>query len=146
MMIKLEEDLSREDIEVLIRYAQMNKRVKRIVSLLRSVDNRVKCSLENQEIWLNASSIYYIESVDKKTFVYSEKTVYRTELRLYQLMEELSGAGFVQVNKACILNLNVLESIKPLINSRLEATLTNGERINVTRKYLPEIKRNIEER
>ncbi len=146
MLIRLEEDLNQEDIEILIRYAQMTKRIKRMVTLLKSVDSRVKCTLDSNEVWLNASSIYYIESVDKKTFVYCEKSVYRTELRLYQLMEELSGAGFVQVNKACILNINVLEGIKPLMNSRLEATLTNGERIYVTRKYLPDIKRNLEER
>ncbi len=124
----------------------MNKRIQRIVSLLKSADNRVKCMLDNTEIWLNASGIYYIESVDKKTFVYTEKNVYRTELRLYQLIEELSGAGFVQVSKACILNTNVLESVKSLMNSRLEATLVNGERINIARKYLHDIKRKLEER
>ncbi len=146
MIIKLEQDLSQEDIEVLIKYAQTSKRLKRIVTLLKSADSRVKCSLDSNEVFVNASAIYYIESVDKKTFVYSENTVYRTELRLYQLIEQLSDAGFVQVSKSCILNLNVLESIKPLLNSRLEAKLENGERVNVTRKYLPDIKKSLEER
>ncbi|MGL4484724.1 MAG: LytTR family DNA-binding domain-containing protein [Anaerovoracaceae bacterium] len=146
MRLKLEEDIKLEDIEVLIRYARITKKVNRIVSLLKSADSQIKCSSEKGEILINASDIYYIESVDKKTFVYCEKKVYPTEFRLYQLREELLDAGFAQVSKACILNLNVLESIKPLFNSRLEATLTNCERINVTRKYLPEIKKKIKER
>jgi DNA-binding LytR/AlgR family response regulator len=146
MIIKLEEDLSQQEIEVLIRYAQLNKHVKRIISLLKSADNKVKCSLNNNEVWINASAIYYIESVDKKTFVYCEKEVYRTELRLYQIVQELSETNFVQVSKSCVLNLNVLESIKPLLNSRLEATLSNGEHINITRKYIPNIKKALEER
>ena len=59
---------------------------------------------------------------------------------LYQLLEELGDAGFVQVSKSCILNINVLESIRPLRNSRMEATLSNGERVEVTRKYVSAIK------
>lgn len=146
MIIKLEENINQEDIEVLIRYARMNKRIKRIVTLLKSVDSTVKCNLDNNEVWVNASDIYYIESVDKRTFVYCEKTVYHTELRLYQVIDELMQIGFVQISKSCILNLNVLESIKPMINSRLEAILKNGERLNVTRKYLTDIRVKLQER
>lgn len=146
MIIKLEENINQKDIEVLIRYARMNKRIKRIVTLLKSVDSTVKCSLDNNEVWVNASDIYYIESVDKRTFVYCEKTVYHTELRLYQVIDELMQIGFVQISKSCILNLNVLESIKPMINSRLEAILKNGERLNVTRKYLADIRIKLQER
>lgn len=146
MIIRLEENISQEDIEVLIRYARFNKRIKRIITLLKSVDSTVKCTLDNNEVWVNASDIYYIESVDKKTFVYCEKTVYHTELRLYQVIDELTQIGFVQISKSCILNLNVLESIKPMINSRLEAVLKNGERLNVTRKYLTDIRTKLNER
>lgn len=146
MIIKLEENICQEDIEVLIRYARMNKRIKRIITLLKSVDGTVKCNLEDNEVWVNASDIYYIESVDKRTFVYCEKMVYPTELRLYQVMDELSQMGFVQISKSCILNLNMLESIKPMINSRLEAVLKNGERLNVTRKYLTDIRTKLQER
>jgi DNA-binding LytR/AlgR family response regulator len=141
MIIKLEQDLSRKDIEILIKYAaEKNKDVERIVILLQSADTRIKCSLDNSEKLINASDIYYIESVDKKTFVYCIDNVFRTELRLYQLAEELADAGFIQINKSCILNINVLDSIKPLFNSRMEATLKNGERLYVTRKYLDSIK------
>lgn len=146
MIIKLEKNLNQEDIEVLIRYARFNKRIKRIITLLKSVDSTLKCTLDNNDFWVNVSNIYYIESVDKKTFVYCKKVVYRTELRLYQLVDELAQLGFAQISKSCILNLNVLESIKPIINSRLEAVLTNGERLNVTRKYLTDIKAKLQER
>ncbi len=146
MVIKLEENISQKDIEVLIKYAHMNKRIKRILTLLKSVDSTVKCTLEDNEVWVNASDIYYIESVDKRTFVYGEKMVYPTELRLYQVIDELTQMGFVQISKSCMLNLNVLESIKPMINSRLEAVLKNGERLNVTRKYLTDIRTKLNER
>ncbi len=140
MVIKTEQDLSCTDMEVLIRYAKINKRVKRLLALIRSFDTRIKCNEENMERYVNVSDIFYIESVDKRTFIYLEKEVLRTDYRLYQLAENLADLGFVQISKSCILNINTLESIKPLINSRMEATLQNGERLYITRKYLGNIK------
>ncbi|WMC92335.1 LytTR family DNA-binding domain-containing protein [Kineothrix sp. MB12-C1] len=145
MIIKLEQDLSRNDIEILIKYATMNKDVERIAAILQSADTRIKCKLDDRDKLVNASDIYYFESVDKRTFVYCEQSVYRTESRLYQLAEDLAHLGFVQINKACILNINVLDSIKPLLNSRMEATLRNGERLYITRKYLDNIKQALQE-
>lgn len=78
--------------------------------------------------------------------MYCEKLVYRTEHRLYQLAENLRDAGFVQVSKSCVLNVQTLDSIRPMLNSRMEATLINGERINVTRKFVPSIKEKLLER
>lgn len=140
MIVKLKQDLSQKDIEVLIKYASMNKEVERITMLLQSVDTRIKCNMDGTDKLVNVSDIYYVESVDKKTFVYCEKSVYKTEFRLYQLVEDLARLEFVQISKSCILNINILDSIKPLLNSRMEATLKNGERLYVTRKYLNNIK------
>ncbi len=140
MIVKLEQDLSKKDIEVLIKYASMNKDIERITALLQSAEKRIKCTLDGSNKLVKASDIYYIESVDKRTFVYCEKSVYRTDSRLYQLAEDLAPLEFVQINKACVLNLNVMDSIKPLLNSRMEVTLKNGERLYITRKYLNPIK------
>ena len=141
MIIKLIQDLSIDGVEVHIRYAEKNKDVEHITSLLQSVNTRIKCSFEGSEKYVNVSDIYYFESVDKMTFVYCEQEVYRTEFRLYQIVEDFSHLGFVQISKSCVLNINVLDSVTPLFNSRMEATLKNSERILVTRKYLESIKR-----
>lgn len=144
MILKLEENKAQKELEVLVKYAVMNEEVAHLVALLHTIDTRVKCKYDGQEKYVNASDIYYIESVDKKTFVYGEKEVYQTEFRLHELEEMLLAAGFVRISKSCILNIHVLDTIKPLINSRLEATLQNGERVFVTRKYLHAIKEALE--
>ncbi len=140
MLISYVQDITGADIEVIVKYSVMNRDVERIAALLKSVEARVKCTGDGQVRLVGASEIFYIESVDKMTFVYCEKSVFKTEHRLYQLKEELRAAGFIQVNKACLLNINVLESIKPLPSSRMEAALTNGERLYVSRKYLENIR------
>lgn len=145
MIIKTRQDRNLTEIEVLVSYGEENGEVKKLLSLIHSADKQINCSNGNRQQMVNASDIHYIESVDKKTFVYLEKDVLHTEGRIYQLKEELKEAGFVQISKSCLLNLNVLESIRPLMNSRMEALLINGERILVTRKFLGEIKQALRE-
>ncbi len=140
MKIKTEQDLSCNEIEVIIKYPQKDKQVNRIIDFLQSFDMQIKCAGDNAEQIINILDIYYIESVDKKTFVYLENAVYRTDFRLYQLKDKLRAYGFVQISKSCILNINTLESIRPLFNSRMEATLKNGEKVNINRNYLNGVK------
>ena len=140
MKIKTEQDLSCNEIEVIIKYPQKDKQVNRIIDFLQSFDMQIKCAGDNTEQMINILDIYYIESVDKKTFVYLENAVYRTDFRLYQLKDKLRAYGFVQISKSCILNINTLESIRHLFNSRMEATLKNGEKVNINRNYLNGVK------
>ncbi|MDR2965915.1 MAG: LytTR family transcriptional regulator DNA-binding domain-containing protein [Treponema sp.] len=44
------------------------------------------------------------------------------------------------MSKYCIININKLEKIRTLANSHLEAILTNGKCLYVTRKYLENIR------
>ena len=144
MKLKTVQDPSCKDIEVSVRYAKEDNQVRRIVTFLRSVDMQIKCDMDNTEKMINAADIYYIECVEKKTFVYLKKSVYHTDFRLYQLIEDLKEYGFVQISKSCILNIRVLDSIKPLFNSRMEATLKNGERVYINRGYLNDVKKALE--
>ena len=140
MKIKTEEDLSCKEPEVIIRYSQKDKQINRIIDFLQSFDMQIKCAGDNAEQMINILDIYYIESVDKKTFVYLENAVYRIDFRLYQLKNKLQTYGFVQISKSCVLNINALDSIRPLFNSRMEATLKNGEKVNINRNYLNGVK------
>lgn len=140
MNVKKEQDPFLLDTEVLIRYAKMNPEVEQLILLLKTMDKKIKCIGTEGERYIQVSDIYYLESVDKQTFVYLEDHVYRTDYRLYQFLEQFSSAGFVQASKFCVLNINRLKHIKPLANSRMIATLINEERVFVTRKYLQDIK------
>lgn len=140
MKIKTEKDLSCSEIEITVKYPQIDRQVSRILDFLKSFDLQIKCDMDNVERMIPVLDIYYIESVDKKTFVYLENTVYHTDFRLYQLKDRLQEYGFVQISRSCILNISVLESIKPLFNSRMEAALKNGEIVYINRNYLDGVK------
>jgi len=140
MILKLEQDSTRKDIEVIIKYPQKNKVVEQIASLVKSFNIQIPCYSDDTTKFVNTSDIYYIESVDKKTVVCCENENYQVKDRLYQIYDKLKNFGFIQINKYCILNIDKLDNIKTLANSHLEAVLTNGKCLYVTRNYLSNIK------
>ena len=129
-----------ETPEVTIAYREMTTSVQRVSEYVRNVERTIFCKKDNEEYSISINDIFYFESVDKKIFVYCEKEVYRSNYKLYELEEMLSQVGFVRVSKSVLLNVEKLTAIKTLVNSKLEAKLSNGESVCVTRKYLKDIK------
>ena len=142
MLLRLEKcETQNNNIEITIKYPEKNKNLERLVSLIKSLDIKIPCYSDTGVVLVNASDIFYAESIDKKTIVCCEKDNYPVKDRLYQLYEKIIPAGFVQINKYCILNINKLEKVTTLENSHLEAVLSNGKSLYITRKYLADIKR-----
>lgn len=140
MKLRIEQDTSFKELEISLKYSEKNRLVERVLAFLESVDHQISCYENGVEYLVNVSDIYYIESVDKKTFIYLNQAVYQSESRLYQLNAELERYGFVQISKSCLLNIDRLASMRPLFNSRMEATLDNGEKLIVNRSYLQAVK------
>ncbi len=88
---------------------------------------------------ISLSDIYYFESVDEKVFVYCKDKVYECKKKLYEL--ETLGGGFFRASKSAVVNINVLESTRPSLSGRFRAHLTNGEEIEISRQYVPVLKR-----
>jgi len=86
--------------------------------------------------------IYYIESVDKHTYVYTKDQCYETKYRLYEL-EEVLNASFFRCAKAMIINIRKIKSVKAELNGRMNAELLNGEQIIISRAYVKDLKRKL---
>lgn len=129
-----------KEIEVVVKYPELDAQVTAIVTKLESLNHYVFGNDNGRVFRIHIYDIYYIESVDKKTFIYTKNQVFRSELKLYNLAQELETYEFIQVSKSCILNLNVLESVESLYNSKMQATLENQEKITISRTYLQAIK------
>jgi len=145
MILRIEQNPAHGDIEVLITCPVRNKIVERIVSFIKSVDAQIECYSDDIVKLVNVSDIYYIESVDGKTVVCCEKEKYIVKNRLYQIYEKLRESGFIQISKYCVININRLDKFRPLDNNRLEAVLSNGIYLCITRKYISGIKQILRE-
>jgi len=141
VVIHVSEDAALAETEVTIRCRQIDDEVQRALALLRSLDNnRLTGERDGAVFLVDAADVLYFDSVDKKTFMYTNDDVLETPLRLYMLEERLGAGSFVRVSKNCILNLKKVASLKPEFGGRMEAKLAHGERLTVSRQYLPALK------
>ncbi len=140
MHLIMKENPELQNPEVTIEYKELSPDVRKVSDFVKSVDKVITCKKENEEYSVPINDIYYLESVDKKGFVYTGSEVYQTAHRLVELEKILSGAGFVRVSRSVIVNVEKLKGIKNLPNSKLEAILVNEERICVNRNYLNDIR------
>jgi len=145
MILNLEHRDTHKDIEVSIIYPVKNKTVEKLISFVNSLSLKIEGYTEDGIKQINVPDIYYIESEDKITVIFCEKEYYKAKYRLYQISEKLAGLGFVQISKYCLININKLDKIIPLSNRRMEAIMKNGKRVFITRKYLYDIKRTLQE-
>ena len=113
-------------------------------ALLRYLE---KCTLslsgvkDKRTYRIQAGDLFYVECVDEKSFLYGEKDVWESPLRLYQLEEKLQNTGFVRVGKSTLLNIDRLHSVRPLLNGKIEAQMENGEKIMVNRHYVADFRK-----
>lgn len=136
--VEIQEDL--EDTVVIIKCKEHNALVDRLVAALRIMDRQITVLHEGNMTVLDLEKILYIESVDRKCFIYTAEKLYESCNKLYELEQQLEQYLFVRINKACIVNLKNVESIKTYIDRRLLMTLMNGEQLVVSRQYAEGIK------
>lgn len=144
MKIIINEKTEIDETEVIINCRQADEQILRICAGLRVLDKKVTGLLDGQTFLLNASDIYYIETVDRKTFLYTAGQVYETPLRLYELEERLAGEDFIRASKSSILNFGRVKSLRGDWGGRLLCTLENGETVTVSRQYAVVIKQKLD--
>lgn len=132
-------------LTIIIEYPILDTKTKKIIKKIEALDFVVSGNSNGKVFQIHISDIYYMEAVERKTFLYTKDEVYMTEKKLYEYEEIFRETGMIRISKSCLINMDMLYSIKQLMNSQLEATLINGEKLIVARTYLKNIKRILKE-
>ena len=128
------------ETEIEIRYSELDASVRTLIKSIEQGQQFLYGEENGRQYRIFIYDIFYAETIDRKTFIYTKSAVFRSELKLYQLLNKLKDANFVQVSKSCVLNINALDNIQTMLNSRMEGTLINGEKLTISRTYIPNIK------
>ena len=133
-----------KDIEsgtaVEIHCREVTSETERLERYIGRFDERLQATSEGNTYNVQIDEILYIESVDKKTFLYTTGHVLQTEKRLYELEELLDEKTFFRASKSVIVNLNKITKLKPEVTRNILATLTNGEVIVISRRNVKALK------
>ncbi|MBR2555657.1 MAG: LytTR family transcriptional regulator DNA-binding domain-containing protein [Aeriscardovia sp.] len=143
MKINLDIDGKYDDTEIIIRAPHLNNDIERIVAMMRMIDMQIAVRKDNETFLLETDRILYVEAVDRKTFVYTSTETYESELKLYELEQELVQRDFLRISKQSLVNLRKIKSLKADVNRKIRITLQNGEQIVVSRMYSDELRRKL---
>ena len=140
MDIQIIED-KETDTQVIIQCRKIDDEVLRLKNHIELFDHRLQARKEHEWYLLNASDVLYFESVDNRTFLYTANDVMEIRQRLYELEDILPGQDFIRTSKSQIININHVKSLRPEINRTIKAELFNGEKLSVSRKYVPALRK-----
>lgn len=143
LKITIHSDETIQETEINIYCREMTSDIEKAVAILRMMDRKLTGIYEGEIYLLDPDKVLYIDTADKKTFIYTENKIYDTNLKLYELEEQLSGVGFFRGGKSCIINLRHIESLRMDLERRIRVTMDNGEKLLVSRQYADELKRRL---
>ncbi len=131
------------ETEIVINCGSLTDEVESIIAAIRMADNQITVIKDGETHILDISKIAYIESVDRKTFVYTESDCYESKLKLYEIDGRLCGSNFLRISKSCIVRLKYIRSLKSEFDRRIRITLENGEQLIASRQYADELKKRL---
>ena len=131
------------DVSVKLTCNQMTEQITKLIATLTMMNKQLAVKKEDETYLLEVADIIYIEAVERKCFVYTKSDVYESDLKLYEMEQQLEQFGFFRISKSVLLKLTCIQSLKADINRRIKITLTNGEKIMVSRQYAEELKKKL---
>lgn len=143
MRINLDISDQYDDTEIIIRAPHLSGDIERMVAIMRMIDMQIAVNRDGETFLLDTDKILYVEGVERKTFVYTNSETYESELKLYEIEQELVQRDFLRISKQVIVNLRKIKSLKTDVNRKIRITLQNGEQIVVSRMYSDDLRRKL---
>lgn len=108
MKIEIDIDEKYPDMEVVIRANKLDSDVERLVAMMRMVNMQIGVRKNDETYLLDVEKILYIEAVERKTFVYTSDETYESDLKLYEIEQELLERDFFRISKQSIVNIRMI--------------------------------------
>lgn len=143
MKIEIHVDGTVSDLEISVTCRQLTPQVEKLLAALRMMDHQLTAKKNDEVYLLDAARVIYIESVDRKCFLYTADEVYESDFKLYELEQQLEEYGFFRISKSFLIRLQGIQSLKADINRRIRVTMSNGEQIVASRQYADELKKRL---
>ena len=141
MKIIIEEPRNDEEDHIIVKCRYIHPELMRLLNSIKSQSTMLTAYIDNEIHRVDPNTIYYIEAVDNKVFLYSEHKVYESKQKLYELSELLNAWDFFRISKSQVVNLSKITSLLPALSGRLEAVLMNGEKVIISRQYVSDLKK-----
>lgn len=128
------------ETEIDIRYSNITQSLNSIIQYIRQQEYLIQGTFDNKLYQIPLNKILYFETVDKRTFIYTQQKIFECKKKLSVIEQDLIKANIIRISKTVLLNISYLACVKPYPNHRLLAELNNKENLIVSRKYISSLR------
>lgn len=129
------EHISTGENEIVLKCRQLDSEIQKILAYLKESMEKLVAQKDGEKFLLLSDEVFYVESVDNKTFIYTKDAVMESQDSLFFIENKYSNMGLVRIGKSQLVNLHHIKKLKSIINSRIEVTLESGDRLVVSRHF-----------
>ena len=129
--------------ELTLRYKYLTDEVQQVMNFMGGMQCRLVGTKDGEQVVIDPNDIIYIESVDGKSYVYTNEDVLGVEFTLAQLERILEAVNFFRCSKSMIINIDKVRRLKSLASNRIDATMCSGEHIIISRTYASDFRKRL---
>ena len=141
MKITIQDIAPGEEEEIIVRCRDLDDALLRMIRELKVRRGKFTVTENDKIRQIDADDIYYFEAVDNKVFLYLEQDVFEVRYKLYE--KKYADTDFFRASKSVIINLARVKQFAPDFGGRFEAQMMNGERLKISRQYVPALKKRL---
>lgn len=141
MKVKIRRIMKKEDEQVVIECVEITREIQDIHSYVLAKGMELSGMEDGVLRRFKLEDVYYFEAIGERLFACTKDKVYEIKMRLYEVEETYREHHFIRCSKSFVLNLMQLDSISPALNGRFWAHMKNGEKVIISRQYVPKIKK-----
>ena len=128
-----EENLEENYLE--LHYDKIDEETSAVLDRLRDTLRYIEGIFEDKKVTIALTDIFYIETVDRKTFAYTKDMCVEIKEALRDILEEYSNIGFARISKSTVVNIYKIKKLQGDINMRVIISLKNDEKLIMNRSY-----------
>ncbi len=143
MKITIQDIAPGEEEEIIVRCRDLDEALLRLIHEIKTRRGKFTVTDNDKIRQVDAGDVYYFEAVDNKVFLCLEQEVFEIKHKLYEIEEEYANTDFFRASKSVIINLAKVKQFAPDFGGRFEAQMKNGERLIISRQYVPGLKKRL---
>jgi DNA-binding LytR/AlgR family response regulator len=128
-----EENLEENYLE--LHYNKIDDETNAVLDRLRDTLRYIEGMCDEKKVTIALTDIFYIETVDRKTYAYTKDACVEIKEALRDILEEYSGIGFARISKSTIVNIYKIKKLQGDLNMRVIIFLKNDEKLIMNRSY-----------
>ena len=121
-----------------LHYGEIDNETKEMISRLDTTLSNVEGTYEDRHVSVPVTEVLYFETVDRKTFAYTDKMCVEMRLTLNNVLEMYSDAGLIRISRSAVVNVYKIDHLQGDMNMRTVIFLKNGEKLIMNRGYKKE--------